>query len=110
MGMVFIILEFLVTVFSMVISLAWFNSLTPTSPAVRLVNDQVYFNLMVGKSSTSSIFKALNSLSTRVDVWSRLDVKVRVGESKKTLDSSDQGVIVIDKIKLVSPLSFVKKY
>jgi hypothetical protein len=110
MAMVFIIFEFLMILFSAAISVPWFNSLTPTSPAVRLVNDQAYFNLMVGKSSTSSIFKGLNSLATRIDVWSRLDVKVRVGESKKTLDMTDQGVIVIDKIKLVSPLSFIKKY
>ena len=110
MGLAFSIFEFCMTLFSIALAIPWLLSANPISPAVRLVRDQTYFNIMVGKNSTAAILRERNSISTRIDVWSKMDVIIRVGESKKTIHDTDEGKLVIDKSKLVSPLSFTKRY
>jgi hypothetical protein len=58
----------------------------------------------------SSVSETLNGNSDVNEIWPKLDVLMRVGETLSSRDDPDHGQIIMDKSKVVTTFSWVKKY
>ena len=109
-GLAFVIFELTLAIISVLGCIPWLIYKDPIIPAIRLVSDRTYFNIMLCKNSTGTLLRMLGSTSDRNDVWPKLDMEVRVGENIQTVADSQQGEIIVDKPKLVTQLSWTKYY
>ena len=110
LGMIFAVCELFLTVASIVGCIPWFLYKDPVIPAIRLVSDRTYFNIMLCKNSTGNLLRIIGSTADRTDIWPKLDMEVRVGENIQTVSDQDTGEIIVDKPKLVTSLSWTKCY
>jgi hypothetical protein len=109
-GMVFVCFELVLAVISILGCVPWFIYKDPIIPAIRLVTDRTYFNIMLCKNSTGNLLRMIGSTADRTDIWPKLDMEVRVGENIQTVADPEQGEIIVDKPKLVTQLSWTKCY
>merc|ERR1719354_312331 len=91
-GMIFIAFELAVGLFSSILYIPWFLSENPIGPAIRLVQERSFFNKVVVKNSVANILRERPCLDTRIDIWSRLDVRLRMGEAIVTVQDPEEGV------------------
>ena len=85
----------------------WWMREHPVLPA----NDSI--NFAVHTTKNGAIMSRIKVLSSNVEtglVWGRLDVVLRVGESTMTADDPERGVLVMDRPRLVTDLSYSKLY
>ena len=57
-----------------------------------------------------SINEGLSAIVEKSEVWVRFDQIVRIGETVSSQDDVDMGKITMDKPKMVTKLSWDKKY
>ncbi|KAI8895887.1 hypothetical protein BC833DRAFT_542016 [Globomyces pollinis-pini] len=107
-GLWFVLSQLLVTLISFLFFLPWFISDKPMGPAIKLAEDQNYFMIFLG--SNPGVVGGVYSTMDLVDIWSKFDKTVRVGESISTQDDPDCGIIAMDRPKLVVPFSKTKLY
>ena len=109
-GMIFVCSELFLAIVSILGCIPWFVYKDPIIPAIRLVSDRTYFNIMLCKNSTGNLLRMIGSTADRTDIWPKLDMEVRVGENIQTVSDQDTGEIIVDKPKLVTQLSWTKCY
>lgn len=109
-GLAFAIFELILAIVSFAGCLPWFFYKDPIIPAIRLVSDRTYFNIMLCKNSTGNLLRMIGSTADRTDIWPKLDMEVRVGENIQTVSDPESGEIIMDKPKLVTHLSWTKCY
>jgi hypothetical protein len=109
-GLIFILFEIFLTIVSILGCVPWFICKDPIIPAIRLVADITYFNIMLCKNSTGNLLRMIGSTADRTDIWPKLDMVVRVGENIQSVSDPDHGEIILDKPKLVTQLSWNKCY
>lgn len=111
-GLIFVVGQLVMIFISFLAVLPWMISSTPLSPAIRLACDGTYFLMMLGKrfASNAANHASLQSSLDRDLIWQQLDVTVRIGESRDTVDDPDLGTIAIETPKLVSEFSWSKIY
>jgi len=110
LGLVFAIFELILSIVSFIGCIPWFLYRDPIIPAIRLVSDRTYFNIMLCKNSTGNLLRMIGSTADRTDIWPKLDMEVRVGENIQTIADTESGEIIMDKPKLVTNLSWTKCY
>ena len=96
---------------SFLLYIPWWMSDSPILPAIEATNDPIIFAVHTTKNDI--ILQRIKALSSNVEtamVWSRLDVVLRMGESTLTADDPDRGVLVLDRPRMVTDLSFSKLY
>lgn len=106
----FIIVQFLIQLVGIVFYSFWFNSKVPIASAVRLLDDPVYLTQMMVASNTASRLLPTNSTVDTREMWQPLDKKLRLGESKKSQEDPEYGMLVLDKPQLVTDCSWGKLY
>ena len=107
----FAVAHLLLSILGFLAAVPWFISRVPISPGVRLMGSRTYFLMMIGKRiAVGANADGLWSNMESAAIWPILDAVLRIGESKKTADDPDIGIIVLDKPKLVSELSWGKSY
>lgn len=109
-GLIFILFEIFLSIGSILACVPWFICKDPIIPAIRLVADITYFNIMLCKNSTGNLLRMIGSTADRTDIWPKLDMVVRVGENIQSVSDPDHGEIILDKPKLVTQLSWTKCY
>jgi len=109
-GIIFTVFELFLSVASIIACIPWFIYKDPVIPALRLVSDRTYFNIMLCKNSTGNLLRMIGSTADRTDIWPKLDMEVRVGENIQTVSDPESGEIIMDKPKLVTHLSWTKCY
>lgn len=110
-GVVWVIFEYLMLLASFLLYIPWWMSDSPILPAIEATNDPIIFAVHTTKNDI--ILQRIKALSSNVEtamVWSRLDVVLRMGESTLTADDPDRGVLVLDRPRMVTDLSFSKLY
>lgn len=109
-GIIFTVFELCLAILSICGCVPWFIYKDPVMPAIRLVSDKTYFNIMLCKNSTGNLLRVIGSTADRTDIWPKLDLEVRVGENIQTVSDPEYGEIIVDKPKLVTQLSWTKYY
>jgi hypothetical protein len=110
LGIAFVIFELFLAFVSILGCVPWFLHKDPVLPAIRLVSDQTYFNVMLCKNSTGNLLRIIGATADKTDIWPKLDIEVRVGENIQTVSDPDSGEIIVDRPKLVTSLSWSKCY
>ncbi len=105
-GMIFVIGLLVVNVINFVAAVPWFMSENPIHPAIRLASEPTYFSFMVVAHLTANITQGVSTAQNVMEVWTKLDNTIRVGEAIHTKDDPEYGKIAIDKPKMVT--NFVK--
>ena len=80
-------------------------------PAVEVARDNILFSLYAAKNGIT--YNRMRSMSANMEaglMWPRLDLVLRIGESFQTRDDPERGLIVMDRPKAVTALSYDKKY
>ena len=86
----------------------WLFSSVPAGPAIRAMNESIYFTALLADSNLSDNLKGLCNAPTHA-VWQSLDIIVRIGESIMTQDEA-VGHITMDKPKVVRPMVNARRY
>jgi hypothetical protein len=86
----------------------WLFSNIPVGPAIRAMNESIYFTALLADSNLSDNLKGLCNAPTHA-IWQSLDIVVRIGESIMTQDEA-VGHITMDKPKVVRPMVNARKY
>ena len=86
----------------------WLISNVPAGPAIRALNESIYFTTLLADSNLGDNLKGLCNAPTHA-IWQSLDVIVRIGESIMTQDEA-VGHITMDKPKVVRPLINARRY
>jgi hypothetical protein len=86
----------------------WLLSNVPAGPAIRAMNESIYFTTLLADSNLGDNLKGLCNAPTHA-IWQSLDVIVRIGESIMTQDEV-VGHITMDKPKVVRPLVNARCY
>ena len=110
LGLAYAIMELVLVFASFAGCVPWFLYKDPVIPAIRLVSDRTYFNIMLCKNSTGNLLRMIGATADRTDIWPKLDMEVRVGENIQTIADAESGEIIMDKPKLVTNLSWTKCY
>ncbi|KAI8914363.1 hypothetical protein EDD86DRAFT_199167 [Gorgonomyces haynaldii] len=98
-------------VFALILSLPFMFSQHPIKPAIRFVKDPIYFRIMIAPVLESGLIKGgFQPLMDSADMWPRMDIVLRLGESLATKDDPEQGQIVLGKPKIVTNLTKGKLY
>ncbi|KAI8909126.1 hypothetical protein EDD86DRAFT_190954 [Gorgonomyces haynaldii] len=108
-GCVFAYAELVICGLSIIATLPWLLSRVPLSPAVKLAKDSVYFRFMISGAIDNGHIRLSQMMETK-DYWPRLDVVMRMGESIKTRDDPDTGLLALDKPRMIVGLSDTKMY
>lgn len=58
----------------------------------------------------SHVSDTLNGNSDDNEIWPKLDIVMRVGETISSRDDPEQGQITLDKPKVVTEFCWVKRY
>lgn len=89
----------------------WLRSETPIYPGIQIAQDSIMFSLLACKNVvTYSKIKSFRSGVDSTIVWPKMDIVLRVGESVLSQEDPERGVIVLDKPKMVTDLSYEKTY
>jgi hypothetical protein len=107
-GVIIIIMHLIATIAGILAYVPWIISNTPFGPAIRLIKEKVYFTALVSSSSFNFGFSELCNSPTH-SIWQVLDVHAVIGESIKTIND-EAGHVVVDKPKLVRPLTNGRRY
>jgi hypothetical protein len=106
----FFAIQWAMILLAIAISIPWFISRHPLGPAIRMVNEEEYSAIMLAKSEFSIICTSISATTEAQLVWSKIDIRARVGESASTRDDPDFGSIILGKPKLVADLTWGKSY
>ena len=82
----------------------------PVGPAIRICRDFTYLILLLNGSFTAGILSECKSSVHVDDVWVKMDLFVRVGETIGTKDDPEKGCVTIDRPKFVTNLIKGKRY
>jgi hypothetical protein len=101
-------LHLTVCVFSLLAYIPWFLSEDCIGPGIRIIQNQPYFSTLV---SCSRLAMGTDEMcnAPAYQIWQRMDVVMRVGESIDTVDD-EMGHLILDKPKMVSGIKNGKRY
>jgi hypothetical protein len=105
-GMIFAIGLLVVNIINFAAAVPWYMSDNPIHPGIRLASEPTYFSFMVVGHLTPAITQGVSCAQNVMEVWTKLDNTVRVGEAIHTKEDPEFGKIAIDKPKMVT--NFVK--
>ena len=100
--------QLFITILAIAAFIPWFLSEAPIGPGSRIILDNVYFLSLINSSGYIQGFSELCNATT-FTIWQAVDVVARIGESLTTR-AEIVGHIVLDKPKVVRPLTNGKKY
>jgi hypothetical protein len=106
----FIAIEFFIQLIALIAYVPWLRSANPCAPGVRFVEDDVYLSQMIVKSPHASRFLSANATMDTREMWQGFDKKIKIGESKKSQEDPEFGLLVLDKPQLVTNLTWGKLY
>ena len=110
-GFIWVAFQLIVNLVSFAAYVPWMISEFPMLPAILIANDNLLFSFLAAKNFImSSRIKSMGSNLESALIWPRLDVVLRVGESALSAEDPERGVIVLDKPRMVTNLSYVKAY
>ena len=110
-GLIWVIFQLIINLAVFIAYIPWWVGHHPILPAIQIARDPVLFCALSSKSSlTNTRIKRMHSSIEEFLVWPKLDVVARVGESVATREDPERGVIVLERPKMVSDLSFDKIY
>ena len=103
-----LIIQLVFNAVSIAAFIPWIFCKSPAGPAIRAMNESIYFTTLLADSNLSDNLKGLCNAPTYA-IWQALDVSVRIGESIMTQDDA-VGHITMDKPKVVRPLVNARRY
>jgi hypothetical protein len=106
----FIVIEFFAQLLAFLAYVPWLRAANPCAPGIRFIEDDVYLSQMVIKSPHASRFLSANATMDTREMWQGFDKKVKIGESKKSQEDPEFGLLVLDKPQLVTNLTWGKLY
>mgnify|MGYP001032240324 CR=1 FL=1 len=110
-GLIWVIVQFLLNGLIFLFYVPWWLQKYPILPAIEAAQQSIIFSLLAAKNvPTMSKIKTMSSNLEVGLTWPRLDMILRIGESVQSIDDPERGVIVMDKPKIVVPLSYDKIY
>jgi hypothetical protein len=109
-GLIFLIGLIVVNFVCLLATLPWFLAEHPIWPAIRMARDPTYFDILVTAHLPASITFTVSYSQNTMEVWTKMDNTVRVGEAIHTKDKQKLGKIVIDKPKMVTNFVTGKPY
>ena len=110
-GIVWVVIQILLNLLVFIAYIPWIISHDPLLPAILICQDHVIFSLLATKNeSTRAKIKGISSNIEADMVWPRMDVILRVGESVMSAEDPERGMIVLDKPRMVTSMSYVKTY
>ena len=111
LALLWVIIQFTFNLMALACYIPWWLEPGPILPAVELTQKSIIFSLFAAKNApTMSRIKSMSSNLELALIWPRLDMVLRVGESIHSKEDPTNGVIVMDKPKMVVHLSYDKVY
>jgi len=110
-GLLWIIGQFIVNGIAILAFFPWLFLSYPIFPAVEACNSPIIFSLLSAKNAITHY--RMQSMSGNMEdalMWPRLDLVLRIGESIETAEDPDRGVILMDRPKAVTEMTFQKAY
>ncbi|ORY52423.1 hypothetical protein BCR33DRAFT_317536 [Rhizoclosmatium globosum] len=101
-------LQLVLCIFSLVLGSYWIFSTTPLSPAIRVIREPKHFLASLAASPFAANLQGTGNAPAS-EIWSRLDVVARIGESIHTVDF-EVGEILLSRPEEVIPLANDRKY
>jgi hypothetical protein len=109
-GLIFVCGELLVNIMCLIACIPRFIEVHPISPAIKINRDYTYFLLLLNGSFTAGILSECKSSVHIDDVWVKMDLNVRIGETIGTRDDPEKGNVTVDRPKFVTNLVRGKRY
>ncbi|KAJ3252522.1 hypothetical protein HK103_001423 [Boothiomyces macroporosus] len=107
-AIIFFVFELLMVLLSFTGFIPWILSTDIRGPGVRLVTDKTFFTIMVNETNVSAF--GIDTTMDTIDIWTKLDFIVRIGESIQTVDDQAVGQIIMDAPKFVTSIKRDKAY
>jgi len=110
-ALIWVIVQFLLNGLIFLFYVPWWLQKHPILPAIEAAQQSIIFSLLAAKNVPT--MNKIKTMSSNLEVgltWPRLDMILRIGESVQSIDDPERGVIVMDKPKIVVPLSYDKIY
>jgi hypothetical protein len=85
-------------------------SSVPISPAIRLAKEKSYLTVLLSTQNGELMTQTMGGLSETNEIWSKLDIVVRVRETLTTKNDPGQGCIAMGRPRIVTELSYTKRY
>ena len=111
LGLFWVVCQLTLNVLAFLAYIPWIQNPYPILPAVQAAHDPIIFSLLSSKNAmTSSKMKGMSSNIEGALMWPKLDMVLRIGESVLTYEDPERGVVLMDKPKMVTDMSFDKIY
>ena len=111
LGLLWVIFQLCVNVLAFVAYIPWLMNPYPILPAIQAAQDPIIFSLLSSKNAVTS--SKMRGMSSNIDgalMWPKMDIILRVGESVLTAEDPERGVVLLDKPKMVTDMSYDKTY
>ena len=110
-GILWIVGQFVVNILFFVFTVPWIIQPSPIFPAVEAAGQNIMFSLLSAKNAiTASRIRGMGSNMDKALMWPRLDLVLRIGESVLTAEDPERGVILMDRPKMVTDMTYEKAY
>jgi hypothetical protein len=111
LGLFWVIFQLTLNMLAFAAYIPWLMNPYPILPAIQAAQDHIIFSLLSSKNAvTSSRMKGMSSNIDGALMWPKLDIVLRVGESVLTAEDPERGVVLLDKPKMVTDMSYDKTY
>ena len=109
-GIIYVTGQLIINFICLLACIPRFLESNPIGPAIKICRDYTYFILLANGSFTAGILSECKSSVHVDDIWVKMDLFVRVGETIGTKDDPDKGNVTIDRPKFVTNLIKGKRY
>lgn len=110
-GLIWIIFQLIVNMVAFAGYVPWLINHHPILPAIQICQDQIILSLLSAKNAViTTRMKGLTSNFDSNIAWPKMDIVLRIGESILTAEDPERGVILMDKPKMVTDMSYDKVY
>ena len=109
-GIFWVVVQLLILISFALMYIPWVLTEVPIFPGIQIAQDPLVFAFIACKNVIpNGKLKSFQFHNTKA-VWAKMDIVLRIGESVLSAEDPERGVIVLDKPKMVTEMSYEKTY